>query len=59
MFPHGFYCTEGTAKVPVLARAIAAAFRGARIEDFERFHAIVEGLALHAQEFAARARHAG
>ena len=38
----------------MLARAIAAAFAGARIEEFKSFHSIVEGLALHAQELAAR-----
>lgn len=48
-------CTGGTAKVPVLARAIAAKFPQARIEEFKSFHSIVEGLALHAQELAARA----
>ena len=46
-------CTGGTAKVPVLAQALAARFAHARVEEFKSFHSIVEGLALHAHELAA------
>jgi hypothetical chaperone protein len=46
-------CTGGTAKVPIVARAIGAKFPRARVEEFKSFHSIVEGLALHARELAA------
>jgi hypothetical chaperone protein len=45
-------CTGGTAKVPVVARAIASKFPRARVEEFKSFHSIVEGLALHARDLA-------
>lgn len=45
-------CTGGTAKVPVVARAIASKFPRAKVEEFKSFHSIVEGLALHARELA-------
>ncbi len=45
-------CTGGTAKVPLVARAIATKFPRARMEQFKSFHSIVEGLALHAQGLA-------
>jgi hypothetical chaperone protein len=46
-------CTGGTAKVPLLAREIAARFGAAKLHDFRSFHSVVQGLAHHAQTVAA------
>ena len=38
-------CTGGTAKVPILAGALARRFRSARIHQHNNFHSIIQGLA--------------
>ncbi len=48
-------CTGGTARVPVLANAIAARFGEQKIQRFRSFHAVVAGLAEHARALAANA----
>lgn len=44
--------TGGTAKVPLLAREIAARFGGGKLREFKSFHSVVQGLAHHAQSIA-------
>ncbi len=46
-------CTGGTAKVPLLAREIAARFGPEKLHDFKSFHSVVQGLAHHARSLAA------
>jgi hypothetical chaperone protein len=46
-------CTGGTAKVPRIASEIAARFGAERMRDFKNFHAVVLGLAHHAQSITA------
>jgi hypothetical chaperone protein len=45
-------CTGGTARVPVLANAIADRFGEQKMQRFRSFHAVVEGLADHARALA-------
>lgn len=45
-------CTGGTAKVPMLAREIAARFGEHKLRDFRSFHSVVQGLAHHARGVA-------
>jgi hypothetical chaperone protein len=48
-------CTGGTARVPVLAGAIAERFGEQKMHRYRSFHAVVEGLAEHARTIAAEA----
>jgi hypothetical chaperone protein len=49
-------CTGGTARVPVLAEAIASRFGEDKVQRFKSFHAVALGLAEHARTVAAGAR---
>lgn len=46
-------CTGGTAKVPLVAGAIADRFGAEKMHAFRSFHAVVQGLAHHARGVAA------
>jgi hypothetical chaperone protein len=37
-------CTGGTARVPVIERALASRFGAARLNQFEHFHSVIRGL---------------
>jgi len=45
-------CTGGTARVPLLADAIAARFGSSKVHRFQSFHAVTLGLAEHARALA-------
>lgn len=43
-------CTGGTSKVPLVAQGLASRFGAEKIESFESFHSVIQGLAERAKE---------